>query len=64
MATARGLKDARSGGRNVDKVELTLATATRTSTPQRSFVMSTDDAEALLSGKTSAQKYFVANVAF
>ena len=62
MATARGMKEARSGGRNLDKVGLTLATATNENAGK--FVMSTDDAEALLSGKTSAQKYFVAHVAF
>lgn len=59
-AVARGLKEARSSGKSISKVELSLTTSSNE--PAGSFVMSPEDAEALLNGKISAGKYFVANV--
>jgi hypothetical protein len=61
-AAARGLKESRASGRSVDKVELFLASATGENAGK--FKISPEDAEALLNGKVSAAKYFVANVIF
>ncbi len=61
-AAARGLKESRASGRPIDKVELFLASATGENAGK--FNISPDDAEALLNGKVSAAKYFVANVIF
>lgn len=61
-AIARGLKEARAQGKNVERVEITLATPANE--PAGKFLMSADDAEALLTGKISAPKYFVASVVF
>lgn len=59
---ARGLKEARAVGRPVDKVDLVLATATGESGGR--FTITTQDAEALLNGKISPQRFFVAQVQF
>jgi hypothetical protein len=61
-AAARGLKESRASGRPVEKVELVLASTTGESAGK--FNISPEDAEALLNGKVSAAKYFVANVIF
>ena len=61
-AAARGLKESRASGRPLDKVELLLASATGENAGR--FSISPDDAEALLNGKISAARYFVANVMF
>lgn len=61
-AVARGLKEARSGGRSVDKVELTLNDDR--GQPAGKFLMGPDDAEGLLNGNVSAAKYFMGSVIF
>jgi hypothetical protein len=61
-ASARGLKESRASGRALDKVELFLASATGENAGR--FHLTPADAEALLNGKISAAKYFVANVIF
>ena len=61
-AAARGLKESRASGRPLDKVELLLASAAGENAGR--FNISPDDAEALLNGKISAARYFVANVIF
>lgn len=61
-AVARGLKEARTSGKSVDKVEVTLSDDR--GQPAGKFVMSPDDAENLLNGKVSAAKYFVGSVIF
>ena len=61
-AAARGLKESRASGRNLDKVELNLASASGENAGR--FLISPTDAEALLNGKISAARYFVANVIF
>ena len=61
-AVARGLKEARSGGRSVDKVELNLSDDR--GQPAGKFLMSPDDAEGLLNGTVSAAKYFMGSVIF
>ncbi len=61
-AVARGLKEARSGGKSVDKVELTLSDDR--GQPAGKFLMSPDDAEGLLNGNVSAAKYFMGSVIF
>lgn len=62
MATARGLKEARANGRSVDKVDLFLATSTNENAGH--FLISPEDAEALLNGKVSVSKYFMDKVVF
>lgn len=61
-AAARGLKESRASGRPLDRVELFLASTSGESAGK--FHISPEDAEALLNGKVSAAKYFVANVIF
>ena len=61
-AAARGLKESRANGRSLDKVELFLASATGENSGR--FNVTPGDAEALLNGKISAARYFVANVIF
>lgn len=60
VATARGLKEARTAGRLVEKVELYMATSAGENAGK--FVVSPEDAEALLNGTAPPAKYFVANV--
>lgn len=59
-AIARGLKEARSSGKPVERAEIFLSTSGGESAGH--FEMTPDDAEALLNGKISPAKYFVANV--
>ena len=61
-ASARGLKESRASGRALDNLELFLASATGENAGR--FHLTPADAEALLNGKVSAAKYFVANVIF
>ena len=61
-AVARGLKEARALGKPLDKAEVVLGTAAGENAGR--FVMNADDADALLNGRISAARYFVANVAF
>jgi hypothetical protein len=61
-AVARGLKESRAHGRAIEKVDLYLATSSGENAGH--FVMSPDEAEALLNGRISPAKYFIANVMF
>lgn len=61
-AVARGLKESRALGKSVEKAEIVLATSAAENAGR--FLMTTEDADALLNGKISAAKYFVANVLF
>lgn len=60
VGTARGLKEARTAGRLVEKVELYMATSAGENAGK--FLMTPDDAEALLNGTIPPAKFFVANV--
>lgn len=62
MASARGLKESRAAGKLLDKVEVVLATANGEAAAR--FDVSPDDADALLNGRISPAKYFVARVIF
>jgi hypothetical protein len=59
---ARGMKESRAAGRQMEKAEVWLVTTSGQSAGH--FEMSADDADALLNGKVGAAKYFVANVIF
>jgi hypothetical protein len=61
-AVARGLKESRALGKSVEKAEIVLATSAAENAGR--FVMTAEDADAILNGKISAAKYFVANVVF
>lgn len=60
--TAKGLKEARATGRQLEKVELYLAMTSGGAAGK--FVLSAEDADNLVNGKISAGKFFVANVIF
>jgi len=60
VATARGLKEARTAGRLVEKVELFMATSAGATAGRFSFTP--EDADALLNGTIPPAKFFVANV--
>ncbi|MFN7989328.1 MAG: hypothetical protein U0529_17770 [Thermoanaerobaculia bacterium] len=60
VGTARGLKEARTSGRLVEKVELYMATSAGENAGK--FILTPDDAEALLNGTIPPAKFFVANV--
>jgi hypothetical protein len=60
VGTARGLKEARTAGRLVEKVELYMATSTGENAGK--FVITPEDAESLLNGTVPPAKFFVANV--
>lgn len=60
VGTARGLKEARTAGRLVEKVELYMATSAGENAGK--FLMTPEDAESLLNGTTPPAKFFVANV--
>ena len=60
VGTARGLKEARTAGKLVEKVELYMATSAGENAGK--FVMTADDAESLLNGTVPPAKFFVANV--
>jgi hypothetical protein len=59
---ARGMKESRAAGRQLDMVEVWLGTTSGQSAGH--FEMSAEDADSLLNGKVGAAKYFVANVMF
>lgn len=60
VGTARGLKEARTAGRLVEKVELYMATSAGENAGK--FVITPDDAESLLNGTIPPARFFVANV--
>jgi hypothetical protein len=60
VGTARGMKEARSAGKPVEKVELFMATSAGENAGK--FVMTPEDADSLLNGTTPPAKFFVANV--
>jgi hypothetical protein len=62
MASARGLKESRAAGKLLEKAEVVLATANGEAAAR--FDVSPDDADALLNGRVSPAKYFVARVIF
>ena len=62
VAAARGLKESRAAGKPLEKVEVVFATSSGETAAR--FDVSPDDAEALLNGRISPSKYFVANVIF
>ncbi|KAA0255363.1 hypothetical protein FBQ97_04390 [Acidobacteria bacterium ACD] len=61
-AVARGLKEARALGKPLDRAEIVLGTSSGENAGK--FLMNAEDADALLNGRTSAARYFVANVVF
>lgn len=61
-AAARALKEVRTQGQSVDRVDLTLTTSGGETAGK--FLLTVDDAENLLTGKVSAAKYFLASVQF
>jgi len=62
VGTARGLKEARTAGKAVEKVELTMTTSAGESAGR--FVITATDADDLLNGTIPPARYFVANVQF
>jgi hypothetical protein len=60
VGTARGLKEARTAGRLVEKVELSMATSAGENAGK--FLITPDDAESLLNGTIPPARFFVANV--
>lgn len=60
VGTARGLKEARTAGRLVEKVELYMATSSGENAGK--FVITPEDADTLLNGTVPPAKFFVANV--
>jgi hypothetical protein len=60
VATARGLKEARTAGKLVEKVELFMATSAGENAGK--FVILPEDAESLLNGTIPPARFFVANV--
>lgn len=60
VGTARGLKESRTAGRLVEKVELYMTTSAGENAGK--FVLLPEDAEALLNGTVPPAKFFVANV--
>lgn len=61
-AAARGLKESRALGKPLDKVDMYLATSAGESAGR--FLISPEDAEALVTGKTTPSKFFVQSVQF
>ncbi len=61
-AAARGLKESRALGKPLDKVDMFLATSAGESAGR--FLISPEDAEALVTGRTTPSKFFVQNVQF
>lgn len=61
-AAARALKEVRTQGQSVDRVDLALTTSGGENAGR--FLLTVDDAESLLNGKISAAKYFLASVQF
>lgn len=60
VGTARGMKESRTAGRLLDKVELYMSTSAGENAGR--FVLTPEDAEGLLNGTTPPAKFFVANV--
>ena len=60
VGTARGLKEARTAGRLLDKVELYMSNSAGANAGR--FVLTPEDAEGLLNGTTPPAKFSVANV--
>ncbi|MHB1048274.1 MAG: hypothetical protein ACYC4P_19950 [Thermoanaerobaculia bacterium] len=60
VGTARGLKESRTAGRLVEKVELYMTTSAGENAGK--FVILPEDAEALLNGTVPPAKFFVAHV--
>lgn len=60
VGTARGMKEARTAGRLLDKVELYMSNSAGENAGR--FVITPEDAESLLNGTTPPAKFFVANV--
>ncbi len=61
-AAARGLKESRALGKSLDKVDMYLATSAGESAGR--FEISPEDAEALVTGRTTPSKFFVDSVIF
>ncbi|MGE5345928.1 MAG: hypothetical protein ACM3JH_08240 [Acidithiobacillales bacterium] len=61
-AAARGLKESRAFGKPLDKVDMFLATSA--GEPAGHFLLSPEDAEALVTGRTTPSKFFVQSVQF
>ncbi len=61
-AAARGLKESRALGKPLDKVDMFLATSA--GEPAGRFLISPEDAEALVTGRTTPSKFFVQSVQF
>ncbi len=61
-AVAKGLKESRAYGRPVEKVDLWMVTSS--GDPAGHFMMSAEEADALLNNRVTPAKYFVANVIF
>jgi hypothetical protein len=61
-AAARGLKESRAFGKSIDKVDMYLATSAGESAGR--FEIVPEDAEALVTGRTTPSKFFVSNVIF
>ena len=60
VGTARGLKEARTAGKLVEKVELYMSTSAGENAGK--FLVTPEDAESLLNGTVPPAKFFVANV--
>ena len=60
VGTARGIKESRAAGRAIDRVELYMSTSAGENAGK--FLISAEDADALLNGTTPPAKFFVANV--
>lgn len=60
VGAARGLKEARTAGRLVEKVELYMSTSAGENAGK--FLITPEDAETLLNGTLSPARFFVANV--
>ena len=61
-AAARGLKESRALGKPLDKVDMYLATSAGESAGR--FEISPEDAESLVTGRTTPSKFFVQHVIF
>ncbi len=61
-AAARGLKESRAFGKSIDKVDMYLATSAGESAGR--FEILPEDAESLVTGRTTPAKFFVSNVIF
>jgi hypothetical protein len=61
-AAARGLKESRALGKPLDRVDMYLATSAGESAGR--FLISPEDAEALVTGRTTPSKFFVQSVQF